>query len=334
MADESGHFPGAIPSLMNVKNMPALINFGPVISPPKLKKGDKVGIVATARKLPSRDAIALCIKTLKDWNLDPVFGRNLFKEDNQFAGTDAERLDDLQSMIDNPDIKCILAARGGYGTLRIIDEIKLDGIAMDPKWVIGFSDMTPLLIRIRNEGIEAIHGPMGISFDGSTGDDASVGYLRQILMGEGVISYQYAPENQDLIRTGSAEGELIGGNLSLLNHCIGTRTDFGTTNGIFFFEDVEEYLYSIDRLVIHMKRSGKFESIKGLIVGGMTDLKDNDIPFGKTTEEIVAEHVKKYDFPVCFGFPTGHWPRNYPLIIGRKATLKVTHVNVEFSFQS
>lgn len=302
-------------------------------APPKLKKGDKVGIIATARKLPDTDSLDICIKKLREWGLEPVYGPNLFKSDNQYAGTDAERLSDLQAMLDDESISCIMAARGGYGTLRIIDQVDFSKFKENPKWVIGFSDLTPLLIKIRNEGIEAIHGPMSISFDGSTGDEASIEFLRQVLLDGGELTYKYSPTNQQLTRTGMAEGELIGGNLSLLNHCVGTQTDFGTANSILFFEDVEEYLYSVDRLVLHMKRSGKFDNIKGLIVGGFTDLKDNDTPFGKTAEEIVADHVQQFDFPVCFDFPTGHWPRNYPMILGKQATLKVTHVEVEFSFE-
>ena len=303
-----------------------------MIRPPKLKTGEKIGIISTARKITAEE-LAPCMEILRKWGLIPIPGPNLFAEDHQFAGTDAQRLSDLNGMIADPEIKAILCARGGYGTLRILDEVDLLPLKIQPKWIIGFSDLTPLLVRLFNEGIESIHGPMGISFKGNTANGQALEYLRKILFETGSINYSYTPENQQLLRTGMAEGPVLGGNLSMLANLPGTATDLNTAGCLLFLEDLDEYLYHIDRLMIHLKRAGKLEQIAGLISGAMTDMKDNTVPFGKDGNEIVAEAVRNEKYPVAMDFPSGHWERNYPLIVGRKATLKVSHVKVEFSFE-
>ena len=194
--------------------------------PPPLKKGDKIGIVSTARKISQED-LQPCFNDLRRWGLEPVTGRHLFKTDHQYAGTDAQRAEDLQAMIDNPDIKGILCARGGYGTLRIIDQIDLKPLKKRPKWIAGFSDVTTLTMACYNEGIATIHGPMGISWNGKTGDEQSRDYLRQIFFGQ-TPSYTAPSTREDLTRTGVASGRLIGGNLSMLSQLLGTPTDFKT----------------------------------------------------------------------------------------------------------
>lgn len=304
-----------------------------MITPPRLKKGDKIAIVAPARKIPRKD-LEDAVKAFESWGLVPVFGKNLFKEDNQYSGTDAERLADLQEMCDDPEIKAVMCARGGYGTLRIHDGLSLKGLKRNPKWVIGFSDITALLVKLYNAGMESLHAPMCVSWDGHTADGDAIEYLRKILIDGGEITYSYTPDRQDITRPGRAEGRLLGGNLSLLSQFLGTETDFDTKNTLFFFEDLAEYLYHIDRMMVHLKRGGKFERPAALIVGGMSDMLDNTIPFGKTPEEIIWDAVKDKPYPVCYGFPTGHWPKNYPLIVGREAELRVTHSLVELKFQA
>ncbi|MCB9234731.1 MAG: LD-carboxypeptidase [Bacteroidia bacterium] len=302
-----------------------------MIRPPKLNSGDKVRLISTARKISAED-LEPCVEELKSWGLEPEFGAHLFEEDNQYAGTDSHRLADLQAALDDPDLKCILCARGGYGTLRILDQVNLDGLLKHPKWIIGFSDVTPLLLRCFAAGIESVHGPMGISFDGKTGDDSSREFLRKILMEDRVIEYIINPEDQSKVRPGKAKGRILGGNLTLLSHCVGTLSDFDPTGCILFYEDLDEYLYNIDRLILHLKRSRKFEGLAGLLVGGITDLKDNTVPFGKTGEEIAWEHAAGYAWPLVMGFPVGHWERNYPLVIGREAELEISHVKAVLRF--
>ncbi|MEM7039251.1 MAG: LD-carboxypeptidase [Bacteroidota bacterium] len=298
--------------------------------PPPLKAGEKIGIVSTARKI-SREDLEPCLQSLRSWGLEPVLGKNLFKIDHQYAGTDAERAADLQEMINRPDISGILCARGGYGTLRIIDAIDLKPLRKNPKWIAGFSDVTTLTMAAYNAGVATIHGPMGISWNGATGDEQSRDYLRQMLMGP-PPEYAYAPTRQDLTRTGIARGPLIGGNLSMLSQLLGTDTDFKTKGCILFLEDLDEYLYHIDRMVVHLRRGGKFSQLAGLVVGAFTDLKDNSTPFGKTAEEIIFDAAADFDYPVCFDFPVGHAPQNYPLLHGVDATLRVSHTRVELAF--
>lgn len=298
--------------------------------PQALRSGDKIGIISTARKI-SREDLQPALDSLVEWGLKPVIGKNLFASDHQYAGTDAQRTADLQSMIDDPQIRAILCARGGYGTLRIIDEVDLRGLKKDPKWIVGFSDVTTLTMACYNRGIATIHGPMAISWNGKTGDENSREYLRMMLFGD-LPAYSATPLNHEVVRTGSGEGRLIGGNLSMLSQLIGTPTDFNTKGCVLFLEDLDEYLYHLDRMVVHLRRAGKFDGLAGLIVGGFTDLRDNDTPFGKTYREIIFEAVAGQDFPVAFDFPVGHSPLNYPLIHGAKVRLEVSHTRAELKF--
>ncbi|MEM6273589.1 MAG: LD-carboxypeptidase [Bacteroidota bacterium] len=301
-----------------------------MIFPPPLKPGDKVGLLSTARKI-AREELQPALDSLRAWGLEPVLGEHLFAVDHQYAGTDAQRTADLQTMLDRPDLAAILCARGGYGTLRIIDAVDLRGLRKHPKWIVGFSDVTTLIMAAYNRNLATIHGPMAISWNGKTGDAASREHLRQMLFGE-LSTYAAAPIRQDLVRTGRGEGRLIGGNLSMLSQLLGTETDFSTKGCVLFLEDLDEYLYHIDRMVVHLRRAGKFAQLAGLIVGGFTDLHDNDTPFGMSYEEIIADAVREHDYPVCFDFPVGHAPRNYPLIHGAKVRLEVSHTRAELQF--
>lgn len=299
--------------------------------PPFLKAGDRIGIVSPARSISEAD-LAPALADLQAWGLTVVKGTHLYAKDFQFAGSDAQRAADLQMMMDDPSISAILCARGGYGCLRIVDLLDWKAFRKSPKWLIGFSDVTTLTMDAFNRSLASIHGPMGISWNGKTADPASREWLRKILLGESP-TYSWQVERPDMTRTGMGSGPLIGGNLSMLSQLVGTPTDFDTKGCIFFLEDLDEYLYHIDRMVVHLQRAGKFAQLAGLVVGGFTDLHDNDNPFGKSYEEIILGALPDRSFPVCFGAPIGHQPLNYPVIHGAKATLSVSHATAELTFE-
>lgn len=297
-----------------------------MIQPPQLQPGDMIAIVGPARKL-TYDLIEPCLERLKSWGLKVNMGEHLFAAYDQYAGTDAQRARDIQYMLDHDEVKAILCARGGYGTLRIVDQITMN--PENPKWIIGFSDITALLVQAYNAGFESIHGPMAKSFNMEFATPMTLEYLRRLLMDPGSMRYTFNIDRPDLSRTGMATGRLIGGNLSILSQLLGTSTDFDTDGCILFFEDLDEYLYSLDRMVVHLKRGNKFKNLAGLIVGGMTMMKQNGEPFGKDSFEIVADAVKEYDFPTVYGFPVGHVEKNFPLPLGRNVTMRVTHSHIE-----
>jgi muramoyltetrapeptide carboxypeptidase len=286
------------------------------IPPPYLKKGDRIGIVAPARKV-SHEEIQPAVDTFKSWGLEVVFGKNLFKEHHQFSGDDDERAADLQEMLDDININAIIAARGGYGTMRIIDMLDFSKFKKNPKWIIGYSDVTVLHSHIHNFGIQTLHATMPISF---SKDEESVAAMKTLLFGEPLT---YSIPHHPLNRKGQVSGTLVGGNLSLLYALGGSDSDIDTAGKILFLEDVDEYLYHIDRMMVKLKRSGKLTKIAGLIVGGMTEMKDNTIPFGKTAVEIIHSHLGAQVCPVMFGFPAGHTNKNLPLPFGKKITLTV-----------
>jgi muramoyltetrapeptide carboxypeptidase len=296
-----------------------------LIQPPHLKKGEKIAIIASARKI-SREELEPAVAILKNWGLEVVFGKNLFNAEHQFSGTDAERAADLQEMLDDTTIKAIISARGGYGTVRIIDAIDFTKFKQHPKWVIGYSDITVLHSHIHNMGIQTLHATMPINF---TKHEEATETLRKLLFGE-TINYTF--ESHSLNRTGNAEGILVGGNLSLIYALCGSASDIDTSNKILFIEDLDEYLYHVDRMMINLKRSGKLSKLAGLIVGGMSDMKDNTIPFGKTAEEIILDAVKEYSYPICFNFPCGHIDENLAVVLGKKMKLSVTDENSSLTY--
>ncbi|MDO3642299.1 LD-carboxypeptidase [Mucilaginibacter sp. L3T2-6] len=288
----------------------------PVV-PPYLKKGDKIAITCPAKKLPNpmTDAIRL----LQSWGLEVILGDTLNASWHQFAGDDAFRARDLQRFIDDDSIKAIIAARGGYGTVRMIDMVDFSRFATNPKWVSGFSDITLLHAHLFNNfNVASIHGQMPMTIPDAT--KRSLDTLRKTFFGE-TLNYQLKPNI--LNRCGETGGVLIGGNLSILLSASGSASDMDYSGKILFIEDIGEYLYSIDRMLRTLKRAGKLAQLKGLIVGGFTDVKDNDIPFGQTVPEIVMDVVKDYDYPVCFDFPAGHVSDNCSLILGQKLSLSV-----------
>jgi muramoyltetrapeptide carboxypeptidase len=285
--------------------------------PPYLKKGDKIAITCPAKKLPGPMDDA--IKLLRSWVLEVILGDTVNASYHQFAGDDELRAADLQRFIDDDRIKAIIAARGGYGTVRIIDKIDFSRFAHNPKWLVGFSDITVLHAHVfANYGAQTIHGQMPINIPDAS--KYSLDTVRKALFGE---DFEYSFGTHPLSRHGNARGMLIGGNLSLLAAVLSSVSDYHYDGGILFIEDVGEYLYSIDRMFRTLDRAGKLKNLAGLMVGGFTDLKDNDIPFGQTVPEIIMEVVKKYDYPVCFNFPAGHIPDNHSLILGKTLNLNV-----------
>jgi muramoyltetrapeptide carboxypeptidase len=287
------------------------------IRPPFLKAGDTVGIVAPARKISEQELMP-SIKVLQGWGLNVKLGKHIYATHHQFAGADDIRRTDLQVMLDDNEVKAIFSARGGYGALRIIDDIDLTIFKKHPKWIVGYSDVTVLHNHIHTHtGIETLHATMPIDFEK---DAESLELLRKALFGE-LLSYN--DKGNKLNRNGETEGVLVGGNLSLLYALASTPSDIDTAGKILFLEDLDEYLYHIDRMIMQLKRSGKLAKLKGLIVGSFSEMKDNTVPFGKTAEEIIADAVKEYNYPVCFVFPAGHGQKNYPLFLGGKAKLSV-----------
>lgn len=289
-----------------------------MITPPPLKPGSKVAIVAPARKVNALE-MQPAIELLQSWGLEVVKGMYLFGEEDQFSGTDQQRWADFQMVLDDPSIEAVLFARGGYGFVRIIDKLDFTKFLRHPKWLVGFSDVTVLHNHVnRNLKVETVHAPMAINIPNTP--KSVLENLRQLLTGN-KVSYQYPAHIFN--RRGKASGELVGGNLSLIHTLAGTPSDLLTKGKILFLEDLDEYLYHIDRMMMNLKRSGKLQGLKALVVGGMTDMKDNAIPFGKTAEEIILDAVKEYDYPVAFGISSGHIERNEPLVMGRKMRLVV-----------
>ncbi len=296
-----------------------------MIIPPKLKKGDTIGIVSTARKI-SLAELKPAIKIIESWGLQIKLGANLFEEDNQFSGTILQRTSDLQTIIDDDSIKAILCARGGYGTVQIVDQIDFSKLIKNPKWIIGYSDVTVLHSHLNTLGVATMHATMPVNF--LTNTKQALESMKNTLFGNtSIIECDTHPFN----KLGIAEGEIVGGNLSILYSLLGSNSDINTAGKILFIEDLDEYLYHIDRMMMNLKRNGKFEKLRAMIVGGMNDMNDNEIPFGKSTEEIILEHTKEFDFPICFGFPAGHLDDNRTILLGGKSKVQIAAKKVIFS---
>ncbi len=298
-----------------------------MLTPPFLETGDKVGIVAPARSIPE-ESYPEIIRIIKQQGFEPIRGKSTHLFHGPFAGTDDERRADLQHMLDDEDIKAIFCLRGGYGTIRIIEELDFSQFLKTPKWLIGFSDITILHNKLNQLAVASMHGQMPLNFVGRT-ENKGLEKLFDTLKGE-ALSYEL--EANTLNRPGQADAEIVGGNVAILCSLIGTPYDINTDGIILFIEEVGEYLYRFDRLMHHLKLSGKLANLKGLIVGGLSDMKDNEPPFGQSAEGIVADLVKDYDYPLCFGFPAGHIPENYPLIFGQKIELDVEHSGIKIRF--
>jgi muramoyltetrapeptide carboxypeptidase len=291
-----------------------------MITPKYLVKGDKVAIIAPARCI-NFDEVHPSIRLFQKWGLEVVLGTNIFRRCNQFSGNDELRKADLQQMLDDDSIRAIICARGGYGTVRIIDNIDFTRFCRNPKWIIGYSDITVLHSHIqRHFLIETLHATMPVNITSDVVVNDSLETLKNALFGK---SINYKLPKDALSRSGVAEAILTGGNLSILNSLMGSASEIETEGKILFLEDVDEYLYHIDRMMTMLKRAGKLDKIKGLIVGGMDRMNDNTNPFGKTANEIIADVTKETKYPICFNFPAGHGETNLALIMGRKVKLVV-----------
>lgn len=298
-----------------------------MVTPPALLYGDKVGLVATARKI-SLEELKEGLDLIKSWGLIPVIGKTIGLEDNQYAGTDFQRAQDFQEMLDNPEIKAIWCARGGYGTVRIIDQLDFYKFVKYPKWIVGYSDVTVLHSYIHKIGFKTIHGTMPVSVENNTA--FAKASLKQALFGEKPnITYK---NTNVLNRLGKAKGLLVGGNLSMLYSLCGSSSGLDTEGKILFIEDLDEYLYHIDRMVMNLKRNGMLDHCAGLLVGGMTKMHDNKISFGKTAQEIVLDAVKDCDFPVAFNFPAGHLDDNRALIMGAEVAIEVNRTSTSLKY--
>ena len=291
-----------------------------MITPPWLKKGDTVGLVAPASYVKAEE-LEQFLAILDGWGLKAVLGKNLYRRKNSFAGNDEQRASDFQQMLDDPAVKAVLCARGGYGSIRIAGKLDFSRFKDNPKWIIGCSDVTVLHTMIQKMlNTESLHAIMPRHIKAGKKDLSSLESLKKAIFGK-LNGYTVKPVRQN--RMGEASGTLVGGNLSVLYSMRGTKFDIDTAGKILFIEDIGEYLYHIDRMIMNLKTGGKLKTLKGLIVGGMTDMKVSVSGFRKTANDVIYEAVEEYDYPVMFGFPAGHIRPNMALILGREVTLQV-----------
>ena len=304
-----------------------------LIKPEYLKKGDTVAIVAPSGVLKNYNGYILKAKELlKSWELEVVIGENVFNDNGHFAGTDNQRSADFQLALDDKAIKAIWCARGGYGAMRVIDNLNFEKYKENPKWIIGYSDITAIHNDLHNNKSESIHGIMCKSLEKIDVDNnESISLLKKTLFGE-KLSYTIEGNNYNI--EGNSNGQLIGGNLTLLHCLLGSESSIDTNGKILFIEDLGEYLYHIDRMLISLKRAGYFDNCKGLIVGDFTDMRKNTTPFGRNLKELILDIVREYDFPVSFGFPAGHGEKNYPMILGREINLEVSKQQSTINFSN
>lgn len=291
--------------------------------PPYLKVGDTVAIVAPSGALINKEEkINQAISLLKSWGLHVIVGKHVFNINNHFAGTDDERCEDYQKALDDPTVSAILCARGGYGTVRILDKLDYSKFRKHPKWLIGYSDITALHNQMQNEGYQSIHGLMCTSMeDDLTEIIETISTFKDAIFGNPL---SYILEGSDYNKTGQAKGELIGGNLTLLHTMLGSKTSMDTTGKILFIEEVGEYKYHIDRMLQSLKRAGYFDNCKGLIVGDISNVRKNTTEWGTSIEQLFLDALSAYDFPIAFNMPAGHEDDNRAMIFGRTVDLKVS----------
>lgn len=289
--------------------------------PPFLKTGSTIGITCPAGYV-SNDRVAYAIKVLEHWGFNVKPGDTVGAEHFYFSGTDEQRLADLQNMLNDKNVDAILMGRGGYGMSRIIDKIDFTAFLNRPKWICGFSDITVLHSHLQaNYVMPSLHSPMCGAFKPETKNEEYLKTLYAALTGESL--YYHAPHSE-YNREGTAEAILTGGNLAILAHLTGSPSEVNTTDKILFIEDIGEHLYNADRLLLNLKRAGKLDNLKGIIIGSFTDMQDTERPFGQTIEEIIRDKVEEYDYPVCFNFPCGHQEVNYTLSLGMEHKLIVS----------
>lgn len=303
------------------------------IKPENLKIGDTISIIAPSGVLKDYEQyMEKSISLMESWGLNVVLGSTIYETYGHFSSTDINREKDFQKAIDDNKIKAIWCARGGYGAMRIIDNINYDNLSKNPKWVIGYSDITAIHNDIHNLGVESLHGVMCKSLEDISEDDDSISKLKDILFEEGELKYIIERNEYNII--GEASGKLVGGNLTLLQSLLQSKSSIDTTNKIIFIEDVGEYLYHIDRMLHSLKRADYFSKCSGLIVGDFTDIKKNETKFGKNLHEIINEIVEEYNIPVMYGFPAGHGEKNLPLIFGRNVQIIVSENKSEIRFSN
>ncbi len=302
-----------------------------LVKPPNLKKGDTIMILSPAGRIKDKSSITPGIKLANHWGLVVFFGNHMLSQDHTFAGSDAQRTEDLQKALDNPSIKAIWAARGGYGAIRIIDDLDFSKFTENPKWIIGYSDITVLHNKIHDLGFQTIHGQMPLTLDlEDPVQKQSIISLRKALFGK---KLSYKLDSSKFNRLGESKGQVVGGNLSIVYSMLASNSDLDMNGKVLFIEDVGEALYHIDRMIISLKRAGYFKNCRGLIVGDFRLKKNEGNSFGKTLEDIVLEAVEGTDFPVIFNFPAGHLDDNRAIIIGDYVTLKVTKKKARIIFQ-
>lgn len=288
---------------------------------PSLSKGDTIHLISTARKI-SQQELAPSISLLESWGLKVEMGKNLFSENHQFSGTKAARLEDLQNALNDPKCKAIICARGGYGTVQLIDQLDFSAFLNSPKWIVGYSDVTVLHAHInQNFGLETLHATMPINFPKS-GENAATLSLKAALFGEN-CAIEFNATEHSILPKAPINAPIVGGNLSILYSLSGSKSQLSTKGKMLFMEDLDEYLYHIDRMMMNLKRSGLFEGCKAILVGGMSDMNDNAVPYGKTAEEIILDNTRELGIPVIFGIPAGHIENNQAIVLNRQYELSV-----------
>ena len=288
--------------------------------PPFLKLKDKVVIVSPSGNIDP-EYVCNAVKILQEWGLEVSISENALQETGRFSGFVEQRLHDLQTAMDNPEIKLIFCSRGGYGAAHLLDKLNFSSLKENPKWLVGFSDITALHSAFQRHGVMSIHGPMAKHFSEEGGANLSVLYTKAAISGED-LNYSIPVEYPFLNRLGRATGVLFGGNLSVYTSLLGTKYNKIPRNGILFIEDIGEEPYRIDRMIYQLKLSGVFNKIRGLIVGRFTEYEEDNRMYGSLYESILCA-VQEFDFPVCFGFPVGHAKINLPIVMGGKATLTI-----------
>lgn len=303
-----------------------------LVQPPYLKKGDTVAIVAPSGILKNREReVQQAVDLLKSWGLNAVVGKHVFSKANHFAGTDDERCEDLQSAMDDPKISAIWCARGGYGTVRILDKLDYTKFEENPKWIIGYSDITALHNQLHNQGFQSLHALMCVSLTDDLDEiKSSVDTFKAALFGNAT---DYNLKSSNYNRLGKSSGQLIGGNLTMLHTMLGSDESLDTSGKILFIEEIGEYKYHIDRMIQSMKRAGYFDNLNGLIIGDMTKLRKNTTLWGTTVEQLILDALSDYDFPVAFGMPAGHEKDNRALILGREVQLVVNKQESTVTFK-
>ncbi|MDB2321393.1 LD-carboxypeptidase [Flavobacteriaceae bacterium] len=293
-----------------------------LIQPEYLKSGDTISILAPSGVLNNFDnKITKAINIFKSWGLNVVLGNHIYDKNGHFAGTDKNREKDFQKVLDNKNIKAIWCARGGYGAVRIIDKLNFDNYLKNPKWIIGFSDITVIHNKLNILNSESIHAMMITGFEDIGQNNDSLSKLKNVLFGDS-LSYSIASNKNN--KTGKSEGIIVGGNLTLIQSTIGSKTELKMKDKILFIEEIGEYAYHIDRMLYSLKRAGYFENCKGLIVGQISDVKKNTTDFGRSINELILDVLDEYNFPILFDFPAGHEKTNFPIILGRKVILDVS----------